>query len=304
MKKVLILSIVCAMVLAGCGKNKEGTEQPVVATQTTVAESDNLSELDIFKDVKVEIDGKAPYATARLDKSNCDSIIITGVDFSLDKKEGLSNGDKITVTALVDSQYLANRGCKATITTKEIEVSGLDTYIVGADNEYNLSELDKVLENDAFGGEYAEKIGDKTTPSIHMASPEEVTNEYLYSYTMSCWTIKELSQQPIAKYLFNVKKPNGEGNVVNQYFVIYEINGVLEKTSTHGWEEYDKFSVGDTIKIKKYQIAYLENVINTSDGGFDFSSIRSGITYYDKEEAMSEMQNFVSVEDFTITEIK
>ncbi len=309
MKKVLILLIVCAMFLAGCGKSNEGTEQPVVATQTTVAENDNLSEIDVFKDVKVEIDGKAPYATARLDKSNCDSIITSGVDFSLDKKEGLSNGDKITVTALVDYQYLANRGCKATITTKEIEVSGLDTYIVGANNEYDLSELEESLKKEAstatniVGEAYSRK------EFVHAPKEEEFNGEYndfVARYYDYCWTLKNINYMPIKRYVLVSSNAVSKEHDVNRYIVMYEVTGTIEKTKENSDIGVDDYSVGESIDFKKYCFCQAGDVVVTEDNIIEYSFLDYFVVenLFEIESAESEMLGMIDPrKEYTSVEI-
>lgn len=121
---VVVLALTC---LTGCGKKQ----------------------IDVMYDLTVEFSGIDGEGRAEIDFENTelgfvDGLVITGdekfeslgdltrldaiartVEFDVDPSEGLSNGDKVTVTATVDSKALKELGYSAKTTSKTYTVEGL-----------------------------------------------------------------------------------------------------------------------------------------------------------------------------------
>lgn len=130
MKKYLMLAIVAVLTLTcltGCGSKK----------------------IDVMYDLNVKFTGIDGEGRAEIDFENTElgfveALVVSGdeefeslgdlarldaigrtVDFDIEPSEGLSNGDKVTVTATVDSKALKELGYSAKTTSKTFTVEGL-----------------------------------------------------------------------------------------------------------------------------------------------------------------------------------
>lgn len=102
----------------------------------TVNNLEKVSSFDPFNYVVVEYTGTAPNGTANLIK-NYDREEMQYVDFTIDKKSGLNNGDVITVTAkihgYVDS-FVEKYGTVLNPAEKQYTVYGLESYVLSFDS--------------------------------------------------------------------------------------------------------------------------------------------------------------------------
>lgn len=97
----------------------------------TVEGLDKVEEFDPFDGVKVTFDGVAPNGTVTISSEQDD------ISFSADKSAGLSNGDKVTVTAEPRSgmsDYASEHGKVFSKTENEYTVDGLASYAAKLDD--------------------------------------------------------------------------------------------------------------------------------------------------------------------------
>lgn len=93
-----------------------------------------IQEFDPFEDVEVKFSGYAPNGTAEIQNNSEYNYETPYLDFELDKRDGLSNGDKVTVsvanTAGDEDTFCENCirdwGVAPSAVTKEYTVEGLD----------------------------------------------------------------------------------------------------------------------------------------------------------------------------------
>lgn len=81
-----------------------------------------IDKIDPFKDIEVVVEGKEPWAEITSITSNDPDV--RGTKYTVDKDEGLSNGDVVTITVGDPSI-----GQEWTKTTYEYTISGLDTLV-------------------------------------------------------------------------------------------------------------------------------------------------------------------------------
>ena len=93
-----------------------------------------IEEFDPFEDVEVKFSGYAPNGTAEIQNNSEYNYETPYLDFELDKRDGLSNGDKVTVSvanAVGDEDTFRENcirdwGVAPSAVTKEYTVEGLD----------------------------------------------------------------------------------------------------------------------------------------------------------------------------------
>ena len=93
---------------------------------------DEVKEIDPFENVTVLFEGVAPNGRATI-KNTSDNY---NVYYEFDKNSGLSNGDKIKVTAstnMNEENFVKRYGKKLSVTEKEFTVEGLSSYITSID---------------------------------------------------------------------------------------------------------------------------------------------------------------------------
>lgn len=103
--------------------NLEGKEMTF-----TVEGLEEVKEVDPFENVSVIFEGKAPNGTAKLNNNSGDYTI----SYKMDKENGLSNGDTVTLTASYGSGneelYVRQYGKKLSVAEKTYTVEGLSSY--------------------------------------------------------------------------------------------------------------------------------------------------------------------------------
>lgn len=94
----------------------------------TVEGLKEVEEIDLFKGVEVKFEGFAPYVKATLSTQNANNVVY--VNYSIDKRENLTAGDTVVVTAEYDAEGLLQRGYIAVADTKEFVLSECDRYVM------------------------------------------------------------------------------------------------------------------------------------------------------------------------------
>lgn len=130
LKKYVILAVVLVLTLnclTGCGKKKIDVMYDL-ALEFSGIDGEGRAEVDFENTELGFVDGLVISGDEEFesfgDLARLDAIART-VEFDVEPSEGLSNGDKVTVTATVDSKALKELGYSAKTTSKTFIVEGL-----------------------------------------------------------------------------------------------------------------------------------------------------------------------------------
>ena len=130
---------------------------------------DEGQEIDVFKDLEVEVTGIAPYAFVTYTNNSTDPYI-KNLEYVIEgKTAGLENGDVITIRCMIDEKTAELYYYYTDVTTMNYTVEGLDTYI------YDSSQLDKEVLSD-IAAQCADTICSET---------DDTTTRMLYRLTGS-----------------------------------------------------------------------------------------------------------------------
>ncbi len=130
---------------------------------------DEGQEIDVFKDLEVEVTGIAPYAFVTYTNNSTDPYI-KNLEYVIEgKTAGLENGDVITIRCMIDEKTAELYYYYTDVTTMNYTVEGLDTYI------YDSSQLDKEVLSD-IAAQCADTIRSET---------DDTTTRMLYRLTGS-----------------------------------------------------------------------------------------------------------------------
>ncbi|MDO5293146.1 MAG: hypothetical protein Q4F05_10385 [bacterium] len=95
----------------------------------TVEGLSDAKAFDVFKDITISYAGASPKLSLSVDKSSSDSFVKDKVTFELSKKEDVSIGDTITVTAKFNEEDAKSAGYKIDTLTKTVTVSNVPSYL-------------------------------------------------------------------------------------------------------------------------------------------------------------------------------
>lgn len=130
---------------------------------------DEGQEIDVFKDLKVEVTGTAPYAFVTYTNNSTDPYI-KNLEYVIEgKTSGLKNGDVITIRCKIDAKTAELYYYYTDVTSMDYTVEGLDSYI------YDSSKLDYTQLND---------IAAECAAQIRVAT-DDTTTRMLYRLTGS-----------------------------------------------------------------------------------------------------------------------
>lgn len=90
--------------------------------------------IDVFEGVEVSIAGISSEASATVSST---TDYVTPVYYSLDKSEGISNGDTLVIQAAFDEKEFARNGQGVLYKTKEYVVDGLEHYLTSSEDLNN-----------------------------------------------------------------------------------------------------------------------------------------------------------------------
>lgn len=131
--------------------------------QITVEGLEPATQVDVFENLDVTFNGYNGYGTIDLTNTSTDSFSYE-VYFEADKYDGLSNGDRVKVTASVDSYALDSYNYVLKNTEKEYVVEGLD-------------EMEKL---NLFAGLNLDFIG--VSPYAELSMSLNTDNEFINNY--------------------------------------------------------------------------------------------------------------------------
>ena len=177
---------------------------------------DGLEEMEtrnLFEDFEVTFSGISPEGEVVVNLIN-NNDYTSYLNYNLDKSEGLSNGDTITISLSVNSnidinQFFAeNYGFIPESTEKTYTVEGLESYVVSlADISGDVMEKMKAQGEDAF------------TSFVAQNWEEEAT-------------VDEISY--CGNYLLVNKDPSTYDGAVNQLYLVYHVKSSLDYTTVTG----------------------------------------------------------------------
>jgi predicted small lipoprotein YifL len=227
MKKIIsaILATLMLFTLAACGEEStpaEATAQTTKATTaekeiqtTTTADPNAPKEIDVFEFVEVIYSGISPDGTAEINYDEIPDELADNAEFTIDKTEGLKNGDTITLTCIPEESLLVFENIVPTRLTKEVTVDGVAEYITDI-SKYDLTSINKT--NDELVNiqlSYIIKIGEKTLKHNIV--------EDLGSAEM--WTVEDMKINLSEQYFF-AKKDEHQGVKVTADNLMRDYNNV------------------------------------------------------------------------------
>lgn len=162
-----------------------------------------VEEIDLFKGVEVKFEGFAPYVKATLSTQNTNNAV--HVNYSIDKRENLTVGDTVVVTAEYNAESLLQKGYIAAGNTKEFVLSECDRYIM------KLADIPS-------------ETVDKMNKQFDDAFRAEVANT---------WKNKDAveSIEFLGAHLLTEKEGIGGSGAKNVYYGVYRINVTVDGDS-------------------------------------------------------------------------
>ena len=193
--------------------------------ETTVEGLETVEVVDAFDGLAVTFEGTAPNGRADYQYKGNSSYIDTYA-FSIDKRDGLRNGDTVTVTINADDEYTMRYGYVVSEKEKQFTVSGLE--------------------------EYVESYSDLTDAFLDGLRAE--AEDTIYSYTAGSYNDgTALSDLAYAGYIFStVKNGIGYDSDYNNLYLIY--SGTVSDTD------------GDFRTSKVYYPVRFLDLMNGADG--------------------------------------
>lgn len=162
-----------------------------------------VEEIDLFKGVEVKFEGFAPYVKAILSTPNTNNVV--HVNYSIDKRENLTVGDTVVVTAEYDAESLLQKGYIAVGNTKEFVLSECDRYVM------KLADIPS-------------ETVDKMNKQFDDAFRAEVANVWIHKDAVE-------SIDFMGAYLLTEKQGVGGSGAKNAYYGVYRINVTVDEDS-------------------------------------------------------------------------
>ena len=210
----------------------------------------SIPTVDLFKDIQVEFEGEAPFGRASV-YNNGDYYF----DYELDKKENLSNGEKVTLSVSYSSgdinEYLASRyHVAAKEFKKEYTVSGLNTAVLDA----------------------------KDIPEDALAKFKDETEDFIKSDT-SADTIKLKGTEYLGSIMLVNKNLSGWYTSDRDTYVIYKVTvtAASEKNGKKTSKDYDYYTFerfGPVVLLEDGTASY------SSDGSQCYNYLELGGDYH------------------------
>lgn len=152
-----------------------------------------IVEIDPFADLEVTFSGMAPYGYVDI-QCNSNKEYIGKSSFNINPRDGLKNGDTVTVSIAADEEETVSHGFVVTQKEQKYEVSGLEE-MVGAYEDLPDDVLNKIRTE-------AEEV-------VYSTAGQRYDNNTL---------MKNLAY---AGYIMNTQKDNG-GCIYNELYIIYK----------------------------------------------------------------------------------
>jgi len=159
--------------------NENGIALKSDTIKVQVSDLKDATEIDVFKDINVEITGMSPDLKVTISTKSDDEFIKT-VRYSASKTSGISNGEKITITASSwDKKMAESKGYVLKKETMEYTVDGQAAYI------FSTSEIKDDVKT-SFKNTFIEKATSKATEAYDYwgsSVKKHIRNDTDYKYT-------------------------------------------------------------------------------------------------------------------------
>lgn len=208
----------------------------------TVSELEEPKEFDPFENIIVAFDGMSGSARAIIDNQGNDSKS-NYIYYEVSPQQGLSNGDKVTVSASIDLEWFVEAyGECPSVTSKEYTVDGLKAYIKSAS-----------------------ELTDDNLFIIHLQADDAIKSR-LRSHDMWYGHDSEVENVEYVGNYFLVPK-EGSGQTGNILYMIYHVNYNLL------WKKEDPTT------DEKYVILKYTNIMNVPDEGVFVNAMDYSLCY-------------------------
>lgn len=231
--------------------NKLGIKVGTTKKEYKVSGLVNGKELDLFADVKIITEGISPYVYATyLNESKNDYL--KGLEYSIDKAAGLSIGDTITITCLIDEDTARDNGFYYFKDSMEYTITTADKYVdeVGEIDKNVIEEIKQTLPT------LIESETSNTT--YHMAY--KVTGNKVYLYRDNNEKIVDVKFEEIRLANNNTDYEQEHENYI---LVVYSGRIALPKYTTAA-DPYDY--------VMAYFCFLYDDAVITTDGEFVMST--------------------------------
>lgn len=196
------------------------------------------TELDAFKDIKIDFSGMSPNINVSISNNSEDEFLKT-VEYKASKTSGIANGETITITAIKwDEEMAQEKGVTLKEIKKEYKVEGQSAYI------FSKSEINDAVKNELktiFVNKATSKANEeyKGYDSDNFRNQLYDNTDYKYSGVN---TYKEIDQdlsigtpEVVSMYLLT-KKPEMSFNTINKIVGIVKVPCKSAKTgATYNW---------------------------------------------------------------------
>lgn len=225
--------------------------------------------IDPFADLELTFTGVSPNGKVTVNNNNGDDFI-RRINYSVDKKSKLKNGDTIVVTASYNEDYAIENGYIVTATTKEYQVSGLPYYL---DDKATISAENKT----AFEKEFKDRID-----AILASRAESIYNEFGDSvYGGETPTVG--TPQLVKGYLLSMKNTDNYYSTYNKLVIVYKVD-ITEQPGKYSYnlEKFGKRTGYVAVEFTNAGISSEGILLNSS------TSVYSG---YKASDSMDELEN-------------
>lgn len=195
---------------------------------------DDATEIEAFKDIKVDIAGMSPNLSVTVVNNSTDELLKT-VEYKPSKSTGVANGETITITAVKWDEELFNERKVTLKTTKmEYKVEGQSAYI------FNISEITDTVKNN-LKTTFASKAESKAKENFSYLGNnlKYELGEYTdYKYSDVNDIDKDLSfgTPEVASMYLLTKKADRNTNQINMIIGIVKVPCKSAKTgATYNW---------------------------------------------------------------------
>ena len=245
---------------------------------------DEGQEIDVFKDLQVEVTGTAPYAFVTYTNNSADPYI-KNLEYVVEgRTTGLKNGDVITIKCMIDAKTAELYYYYTDVTSMDYTVEGLDSYI------YDSAQLDYDELND-IAAECAAQV---------YAATDDTTTRMLYRLTGNTNYLYQDNNEWVDSLKLNqviFMAGHGDGSSEYENIILY----VFEAVVANNYYTEDGFFVFE-----------YTNAIRSGDGGFmigrnnpelryvcgqDFDSVFSEIMENTEVQYNSEILEGISLEE-------
>ncbi len=245
---------------------------------------DEGQEIDVFKDLQVEVTGTAPYAFVTYTNNSTDPYI-KNLEYVVEgRTTGLKNGDVITIKCMIDAKTAELYYYYTDVTSMDYTVEGLDSYI------YDSAQLDYDELND---------IAAECAAQVHAAT-DDTTTRMLYRLTGSTNYLYQDNNEWVDSLKLNqviFMTGRGDGSSRYENIILY----VFEAVVANNYYTEDGFFVFE-----------YTNAIRNGDGRFmigrnnpelryvcgqDFDSVFSEIMENTEVQYNSEILEGISLEE-------